>query len=616
MCGIAGWFGRGTGEQDASKRLNAMCDTILHRGPDDRGQFIADGIALGMQRLSIVDIAGGHQPMSSSDGQIQIVFNGEIFNHSDLREAEIGRGGKFLSRSDTEVILRLFERFGLACIDMLNGMFAIAIWDGRQQQLHLVRDRLGVKPLYWRFEDGEIVFASEIKAILAAYPERPQKVASEAVWNYLTYRFVPGPGTIWEGISKLPPGHRLTLRLGGLPVVERYWDIPRPARAVSRANGLLQRQFDELLIDATSIRMMADVPVGVMLSGGLDSSCVAAAAREAGHSLKTYSVAFRDAPEIDERPYARAVAGHLGCDHHEVEIGPEEFIDFLPELVALTDEPLADLASVPLYYVCKLARQDVKVVLSGEGSDEILGGYSFDGVMQNWETRRRSQSPLRRLMNSITGNGLSGVDLRKEPYPLVMTNYMTSDEKRVLLRDPSQRGDSLDIARERFKAFGHGTPLAQALYGYCGDWLVEDLLMKADRMSMGVSLELRTPFLDYRLVEFAARLPDSLRVGVDDNGSWKTKLILRRFAEKRLPREIIDRPKQGFPVPVYGWLSGELKGWAHDMLASAQSHLTEWCKPGALDALLAAGTRTDASMIDRHRLWNLIILEFWARRWR
>ncbi|MBU0877946.1 MAG: asparagine synthase (glutamine-hydrolyzing) [Alphaproteobacteria bacterium] len=616
MCGIVGWVGKADFGDLAQQRLNAMCDTILHRGPDDRGQFISGGVALGMQRLSIVDIAGGQQPMSSADGQIQIVFNGEIFNHSDLREAEISRGTSFQSRSDTEVILRLYERFGTSCVDMLNGMFAIAIWDGRQQTLHLFRDRLGVKPLYWRFMDDEIVFASEIKAILAACPHAGDTVNESAIWDYLTYRFVPGPQTIWNGIAKLPPGHRLAIRAGQAPEVTRYWDIPRPPVSTRQTATPLQRRFDELLVDATSIRMVADVPVGVMLSGGLDSSCVAAAAREAGFKLKTYSVAFRDAPEIDERPYARAVATHLGCDHHEVEIGPEEFIGFLPELVTLTDEPLADLASVPLYYVCKLARRDVKVVLSGEGSDEILGGYSFDKVMQQWQERTHGEGTFRRLIRQLTRSGLSLVDLRNELYPLVMTNYMTSEEKTSLLRGGNIDRDSLDSARDRIRAFGRATPLAQALYGYCGDWLVEDLLMKADRMSMGVSLELRTPFLDYRLVEFAATLPDTLRVGQDADGQWKTKVILRRFAERRLPREIIDRPKQGFPVPVYGWLSGELKGWANEMLAGPATRLTEWCKPAALTEFLIAGTQSEATMKNRHRLWNLLILELWMRRWR
>lgn len=616
MCGIAGWLGSAANEDGAVQRLRSMCDAILHRGPDDRGEFIGDGVALGMQRLSIVDIAGGRQPMASSDGKIRIVFNGEIFNHVALRDDEVCRGGSFNSRSDTEVILRLYERFGLDCIGMLNGMFAIAIWDGGKRQLHLIRDRMGVKPLYWRLDGDELVFASEIKAILAAEPACGLEVSDQAVWDYLTFRYVPGPQTIWQGISKLPPGHILTLSPNGMPKLDRYWDIPRSGGRLQSATDDLQRKFDELLIDATSIRMIADVPVGVMLSGGLDSSSVAAAAREAGHRLKTYSVAFRNAPEIDERPYARAVAKHLDCDHHEIEIGPSEFVEFLPELVTLTDEPLADLASVPLYYVCKLARRDVKVVISGEGSDEILGGYSFDKVVQEWERRSTPPHTLRRLISQVTGKQLRTLDLRREPYPLVMTNYMTSEEKQALLRDTRMRTDSLDIARARIEEFGAGSPLAQALYGYCGDWLVEDLLMKADRMSMGVSLELRTPFLDYRLVEFAACLPDSLRVGLDGDGIRKTKLILRRFAEKRLPKEIIDRPKQGFPVPVYGWLSGELKDWAHEMLRRGNTRLEEWCKSECLQNYLMAGTKPEAPLMERHRLWNLIILELWARRWR
>jgi asparagine synthase (glutamine-hydrolysing) len=622
VCGITGWYDPDNGP-GREQRLQRMCDVIRHRGPDDEGQIIHGSVALGVRRLSILDIAGGHQPMTSGDGRISVVFNGEIYNHQELRQALKTQGRAFHSASDTEVVLALYEREGLDSVYKLNGMFAIAIHDRRSGELHLIRDRLGVKPLYYHFAGGRLTFGSEIKAILAGLDRKPE-IDPRAIWDYLTFRFVPSPSTIWRDIAKLPPAHRLTIGpRHAAPKIERYWDIPAGAPRWREHDADIVARFGELLRDSVSLRMLADVPVGILLSGGLDSSVVAAmAARERGR-LTTFSVGFKDRPEIDETPYARMMSQHLGTNHNEVFIGIDEFRDFLPELVYYTDEPLADLASVPLHYVCKLARRDVKVVLSGEGSDEILGGYSFDLWAKRWDDARAAQRGWRnRLPGAISRMffqdfkpDASDLDLRQAAVPLTMTNYFTSEEKRQLFHAPLFWPDSLDPTRASLQRIGDAEPLDQALYAYCQDWLVEDLLMKADKMSMANSLELRTPFLDYRLVEYAARMPARLKAGRDRGCTYRTKLALRYAARDFVPQAVIDRPKLGFPVPAYEWLSGELQGWAAEILLDPSARLSDWFDKRALGETVAAGTDMNAQMTERHRLWNFLILEIWLQRW-
>ena len=629
MCGIAGWANIGVAPEAARATLARMCDAIAHRGPDDSGIFVGDRVGLGIQRLSIVDLSGGHQPMSSEDGALQVVFNGEIYNHSALRRNLESAGAHFRTRSDTEVILRTYQRDGLAGFEKFNGMFAIAVWDGRVRRLHLSRDRMGVKPLYYaRARDG-IVFASEIKAILASgLVERD--INPRAIWDYLTFRYVPAPETIWRNVFKLPPGHRLTLGEGdAAPRVERWWDVPigsSPPEHKSESEYL--GEFTALFEDAVDQRMIADVPVGILLSGGLDSSAVAAAAARNGSAVETFSVAFQGAPDIDEREHARAVARHLGARHSEVVIGRREFMDFLPQLVHWSDEPMADLASVPLFYVSHLARGAVKAALSGEGSDEIFGGYTFDRWVARWDAARNPHPGrdarsnwMRKVLGRVwPGFGRFGAgtavetDLRRLPVPLAMTDYATSEEKRSWFRNAADFPDSQDGARAALARIGAQDPLNQALYVYCQDWLVEDLLMKADRMSMANSLELRTPFLDYRLVEWAWRLPPKLKVGVAGDGRYQTKRILRDYARSMLPLTIVERPKMGFPVPAYDWLSHDIAGWARDLL-SRGARVRAWLTDHAVDLRLQVGTSPAAGVIERHRLWNLLVLETWLRRW-
>jgi asparagine synthase (glutamine-hydrolysing) len=618
MCGIAGYAGLALAPEPAAALLRRMCDSIRHRGPDDDGYFAEGRVGLGMRRLSIIDITGGHQPMEADDGRYRIVFNGEIYNFQDLRDSLENGGERFATHSDTEVLLRQFVRHGIAGLSVLNGMFAFAVWDARDKRLTLVRDRMGVKPLYYYWDGERLLFGSEIKAILASgVVER--KLDEQAIWDYLTYRYVPGPGTIWRNIHKLPPAHMLSLTLdGGAPTIERYWAIPYCTGPLAETFDESAASFATLFEDAVRLRMIADVPVGVMLSGGLDSSAVAAVACRYNKNMNTFSVGFRDAPETDELPYARLVSHHLGTRHHEIVIGQAEFMDFLPDFVRFTDEPLADLASIPLYYVSKLARGEVTVALSGEGGDEVLGGYDLQLRVEQWDVmRERAARPdwLSRLRSFGRCGAYPAWDQRAAAIPPTMTNYMTPAQKSELMARPVL-ADTHDPLRAEIAALGEQDPLHQTLYGFSQHWLTEDLLMKADKMSMATSLEVRTPFLDYRLVEWAARSPAASKAGRDENGHYQSKRVLRRFAAGILPAEIISRPKQGFPVPVYEWLIGPLKGWAADMLTGAGARLRTSMAPAAIDRLLTLGTGVESGLLDRHRLWNLLILELWMREWR
>ncbi len=628
MCGIVGFIDAAlAAAEDAAAVLARMRGAIAHRGPDDDGQIAAAGVGLGVQRLSIVDLASGHQPMVSADGQVWLVFNGEIYNHAELRARLEATGRRFRTKSDTEVILAQYERYGLEGIRELNGMFAFAIWDGGSGELHLVRDRLGVKPLYYFSDGNRFYFGSEIKGLLASgrFTTEPDL---QAIWDYLTFRYVPAPRTIWRGIRKLPPAHTLTLRPGERPEApRRYWDMPYvegdrvPADASEQA-------FSVLMQDAVRIRMLADVPVGVFLSGGLDSSMVAATVdRRVFPDLKTFSVALEDAGEDDEREYAKMVAKYLQTDHREVVVSARQFIDFLPQLPMHTDEPLADPTCVPVYFLSKCAREQVKVVLSGEGADEVFAGYTFDRVQESWDDAMAAAAPPRRTRSRfgaalamLTGSPdgavpiPSAIDQRQAPVPLHITNYLSSEEKQKMFTGAVALDDSIDVLRRDVSRVRDAQPLHQSLYLYCQNWLVEDLLMKADKMTMAASLELRTPFLDYRIVEWAARTPVTTKVRRLQDGRYVTKAVLRDYARRMLPATIIDRPKKGFPVPIFDWLSNRLRPLVHDVLGD-KPKCARWLELAAIHAVVEAGTNPGAELFDRHRLWNLLVLELWARAW-
>lgn len=627
MCGIAGIVGDFDSAQGV-RLAERMNQAIVHRGPDDGGSWGRDGFAFAMRRLSIIDLEGGHQPMwaTHSEGNgVGIVFNGEIYNYRVLRQELQAKGERFQTQSDTETILRLYARDGIDGLNRLEGMYAICLYDPASRCIHLVRDRMGIKPLYYAEVAGQFLFASEIKAILAAL-DKPPAIDSSSLSHYLTLRYVPSPSTIWQNIKKLEPGCRLTLDLETKRhKIERYWTYDINARPLEPERDYVG-EFEALFLGAVEKRLVAaDVPVGVMLSGGLDSSAVCAAAVELGHkAFNTFSVGFEDGGEYSEASYAREMAEHVGATHHELVIGKKDFLDFLPDLVRHTDEPLADLASVPLFFVSRLARDSVKVVLSGEGSDEVLAGYDMEVLASRLARLRKIAAwvppPALRLIAAAMGQSRGAAinalaDTGWTDYLKGRTTHMThvweGAEKQALLRSAGDSSDTTGLIRSWHDLSTSTHPLDRLQQAYCHSWLVEDLLMKADKMSMANSLELRVPFLDHKLIEWAAKLPMEWKVGGAAVG-WSSKRILREFASTRLPQRIISRPKQGFPVPAYDWLANGLSSWAEDRIF-AGGRLA-----GLLDLAPARQALSNASHGDRsaaHKVWTLLILDHWLEAW-
>jgi asparagine synthase (glutamine-hydrolysing) len=630
MCGIVGVAGE-IGRDEALSVVARMNESITHRGPDDEGSWAEDGFGFGMRRLSIIDLAGGHQPMWDARTGLGVVFNGEVYNYRELRERMSRAGETWTTHSDTEVVLKSLAASGLEAVHGWNGMFGVAAYQPRDKALLLIRDRMGVKPLYYFWNGRTLLFASEVKALLASGLV-PRRLDRQAVWDYLTYRYVPGPASVWEGVRKLPPGHALSFRPGAAPEEIRYWH----SDVVSQTNGhepdlaRSDREFAELFLDAVNLRLVAsDVPVGVFLSGGLDSSAVAAAAVELGHrNFHTFSVGFDVGGTFSELPHARRMAEHVGAQYHEVVLDREQFVELLPEAVYYSDEPLADLTVVPLLALSRLARRDVKVVLSGEGSDEVLAGYDLDESERLWSTVRNLQRLPRPMLSAgaklaglalpgafarrarrIGGEPLSDWNRRDRPH---ITRYWSQPEKTLLW--PGGGGlDSERILAAQYASAASPDPLQQLLAVYQQSWLVEDLLMKADKMTMAASLEARTPFLDYRLVEWANRQPNRVKIGRTGFRRYRTKEVLRRFCERRLPAEVLRREKQGFPVPAYRWLGEGLDRWAAEQLFGPESRTARSFKREEIEALLAAA-RMGANEA-AHRVWMLVVLELWLRAW-
>lgn len=630
MCGIVGVAGEFSREECLSI-VEKMNGAIVHRGPDDEGAWAEDGFGFGVRRLSIIDLAGGHQPMRDDAAGLTLVFNGEIYNYRSLRsELEAKNHTNWTSQSDTEVVLKTLIDSGEPAIQTWNGMFAVAAWNSAEKSLLLIRDRIGVKPLYYYWDGRTLLFASEIKAILASgLVER--HVNKQAIWDYLTFRYVPGPESVWEGIRKLPPGHLLRFEPGGQPQEICYWktdvisDDGKP-----RSEEQTDKEFEKIFLDAVELRLVAsDVPVGVFLSGGLDSSAIAAAAVELGHkNFHTFSVGFKDGGEYSELSYARQAAEHVGAHYHEVVIDQKKFLDLLPEVVYATDEPLADLSLVPVLALSRLAREHVKVVLSGEGSDEILAGYDFDRNEREWDKVRTIQRLPHQLLK--TGAALSRLGLSKRiqwraekvaNVPLGnwnqltlphITSYFDQAEKDALW--PAEDGlNSERILAAEYAAALSNDPLQQMLSVYQRSWLVEDLLMKADKATMAASLEARTPFLDYRLVEWANRQENSVKVKRVGGNEYRTKNVLRRFCAKRLPNSIIDRPKRGFPAPGNSWMKDGLDVWAREILLGPGSKLTAVFRTVIIENLISEAKMGKSGSAGR--VWIMIVLELWLRRW-
>lgn len=625
MCGICGIFHNGSDRHADKAVLLDMNQQIVHRGPDDAGAFVDDGAGLAMRRLSIIDLKTGHQPLSNEDGSIWIVFNGEIYNHAELREKLITRGHTYRTHSDTESIVHLYEEYGSDCVQHLRGMFAFAIWDKPRHKLFAARDRLGIKPFYYRLQDGVFLFASEIKALLA-YPGVRAEFNQPVLPEYLAFGYTSRDETFFSGIYKLPAGHTLELGEDSRPDIRRYWDLSVADDPEHRPRSFYIRRYRELLEDAVSSHLMSDVPLGVFLSGGLDSSAIAAlTARSCRGPIQTFSVGYAE-QAYSELPYARIVADHIGSQHHELQITRRQFFDALPEAIWHEDEPVCWPSSVPLYLLAKLAREHVTVVLTGEGSDETLAGYTryawtvwnarmdaayraiAPSVLRAW-IRGQIQSArlgavLRRKLEH-TCLGRDGAEWSSFYFDNFFSAFSVAEQARLLSHDFRDRIDSAYAPSMKFWEQSSGTMLKRLLYTDIHTYLVE-LLMKQDQMSMAGSIESRVPFLDHILVQFAASIPSAYAVK-----GLEGKYILKSAVEDLLPHSIIYRRKMGFPTPWSGWLAGEQLQELEDLLLEPRTMRRSLFDKDAIRTLFAehrARTRDNSN-----RIWRLLNLELWLR---
>ena len=580
--------------------MRKMCDAILHRGPDGRGEYTYGPVGLGHTRLAIIDLSTGRQPICNEDETVWIVFNGEIYNYLGLREDLLKRGHKFKSTSDTEVIIHLYEEYGVECLSRLQGMFAFAIWDGNNRTLFVARDRIGIKPLYYVDTGKALIFGSEIKAILAD-PDALCEVDHQSVDKFLTHFCLPGIETLWKGIYKVPPGHYLLARDGKYQI-KQYWDLRyRPTEKWSRLDEAAEVLY-ELTKRTVREHMISDVPVGFLLSGGVDSTVVlSCAATETSQKVSTFTVGFDNAEFEDERVYARLAAERFGSDHHEITITPNEFWDFLPEVVWHMEEPVCDPPAVSLHYVSKLARQHVKVLLSGEGSDEAFGGYNQYRNFQFLERVKKTIHPMESVLSGAlrVANYFGSLQKVGKFAPFVTTtlpdyfysrvaspfSYFNRNKLVLYTSDFSATIDedrSLDPIRGLFSLIRDQPVLNQMQYLDTKTTLPDDLLIKADRVTMANSLELRVPFLDHVLLEFAAALPTEYKIK-----NLVTKRILKRAFGKRIPQEIIRRKKAGFPIPMAQWLRKELRQEVRDILLSTKALGRGYFSRAGIEQLLA-----------------------------
>ena len=622
MCGIAGIFHLSTRKPVDPARIERMCDAIAHRGPDGYGVWTAPGVGLGHRRLSIIDIAGSPQPMASSDGRAMLVFNGEIYNYRELREELRAAGAQFHTDGDSEVILAAWQRWGPDCLPRLHGMFAFAIYDLGQRTLFLARDRLGVKPLFMApLSDGSLIFGSELKA-LTAHPLLRREVDPLAVEDYLAWGYVPDTRSILKGVSKLPAGHSLLLRHDApLPAPQQWWDVSFAHRRKGKAQDL-EAELLHRLREAVTSRMVADVPLGAFLSGGVDSSSVVALMAEtSGSPVKTCSIGF-DVAALDESDHARRVAGLFATEHHSRTVSPDDFGN-IEHLAWMFDEPFADASALPTWRVCQLARETVTVALSGDGADEAFAGYRRH-VFQRNEDRLRSVLPagLRRSVFGSLGAIYPKADwapqkLRAKTTLLSLAGTsdeayagalsVTSADARNALYTPEfqrLRGDYVaeDALLRLMREAPARSGLDRAQYADLKFWLPGDILTKVDRASMAVSLEAREPLLDHRLIEFAASLPESMRVR-GGQGKWLMKRSMRRY----LPDDILFRRKQGFVTPIAQWLRGPLAGAARGIGESAAIARTGWFDAARLRSIAEShiAGRSDSSRL----LWQFLMLD-------
>jgi asparagine synthase (glutamine-hydrolysing) len=621
MCAICGVLHLNDAEPIDQAIIERMTDALAHRGPDDCGHFVRGPLGLGHRRLSIIDLSGGRQPIFNEDGSAAIIFNGEIYNYRDLAREMTTAGHVFKTRSDTETILHTYEEYGLDCVQHLRGMFAFAIWDQRKRRLLLARDRLGIKPLCYYRDSRFLGFASEIKALLEI-TSVPRELDPEALDMYLSLRYVPGPRTMFKNIFRLQPGHILVADETGVRT-KKYWDIDYQETEPRSPEQILS-SFNDLLEESVRLRLMAEVPLGIFLSGGLDSSAILAMTAKiaGGDRVRTFSVGYQTTSakedEANEFESARLASKTFAAEHHEFRLSSKDLADFLPDLVWYLDEPLADPSCIPLYFISKLAREHITVVLSGEGADEILAGYGIyprmlaldriyrrlpaAGLLAPWLAPFAPSEGLRHYVR-MSGQPLNGC------YRGICRGFGAESSAQLIGEDRQKRSDKAlsDVFGEYFKKVEKASPLDQMLYVDAKVWLPDDLLVKADKMTMASGLELRVPFLDHKLVEFAATMPLDWKLGGKGG-----KTLLRKAMRGVVPNAIIDRPKKGFPIPIAPWLRGPLQGFTRENLLAQSSACNRYLNHGAVDRIVREHERGSA---DRSQeIWTLLVFEFWHQQ--
>ena len=627
MCGICGIVNFSATNPVDPRLVERMASAQAHRGPDDHGYYVEQNVGLGHRRLSIIDLSGGKQPIFNEDGSVVVVFNGEIYNYRDLTLDLVAKGHHFATRSDTETIVHAYEEYGDQCMRDFRGMFAFAVWDRRRKRLLLVRYRLGIKPVYYYAGRDFFVFASEIKALLQ-HPGVPREVDHQALDLYLALRYVPGPKTMFKDIFKLQPGHWMTVDEGGM-TFGKYWDfqydsIPYGAQ---HSDTDLIHEFRRLLEESVRLRLIAEVPLGVFLSGGLDSSAILAMMSRitGGERVKTFSVGYEAsgpaASQIEaanEFSYARQVAAQFGADHHEFRMTARDFRNAIPIMVSHLDEPMADPTCIPLYFISKLARNHITVVLSGEGADETMAGYTFYRKILALDKMRRRMGPLAsafplfaqfQLSNRVRGYLRRAGTKIEDHYRGVVkgvaleTRLALTGIERVLRCNSGLD----DIFGTYFRNVEKVSPLNRMLYADAKVWLPEDLLLKADKMTMATAVELRVPFLDHKLVEYAAGLPDRMKVR-QNQGKW----ILRQAMGTVLPPSILHRRKKGFPMPAEAWFRYELRDFVRDSLLTRDSACMEFFNRQAIEHIV--NMQEQGRLPGYQEVWSLLVFEFWHKQ--
>src|SRR6266498_90478 len=620
MCGIAGIVSSERSQRIEEATIHRMCQAIVHRGPDDEGIFIKQNTGMGMRRLSIIDVAGGHQPVFNEDRSVWIVFNGEIYNFPELRRGLEASGHRFYTNTDTEVIVHLYEEMGSECVQKLRGMFAFALYDERRRKLLIARDRLGKKPLHYAHVNGRLLFGSEIKAILAVAPELTE-LNHSAILQYLYFGYILDPGTAFKEIHKLPAGHLLEFENNQVQD-RKYWDLPQYSTHESLSEEECLEELERRLAEAVKIRLISDVPLGALLSGGTDSSTVVALmARASSKPVKTFSIGFKQA-DFNEAQYARLVAQHFGTEHHELILDPE-VVNTIETLTSSLEEPFGDSSMLPTYYVSCLARQHVTVALSGDGGDEIFAGYDRYGVQSRRGVFARTPAWARKLYRerifpliprSMYGRRFSyNVSLPwRERYVDELSFIPSFEREMPLLSDDFKaiaRGG--DDPQQLMLAYLDGKrasdPLSQLLYLDAKTYLVGDILTKVDRMSMATSLEVRVPLLDHELIEWVTALSPRWKM----RGSQQ-KYILRKLAERLgVPKEVLHRPKQGFALPLVHWMRHELKELIQTVLLDPKTLQRGYFNPAAVRQILDEHFRGRRNQSGR--IWRLLMLELWHR---